>query len=115
MIKPSDATTLPEEAEEAVHDLERAELALRARAGQLVVEVGRLEREQVDPRRDVEHAVERAAPDELREHARLLVLDRAREVERDGDREQRGELGRDAGEVARAARPEDRLEAAPAR
>ena len=61
-----------------------------------VVEVRGLEGEQVDPRGDVEHPIERAPPHELAEHAALLVLDRLREVERDGDgderREHRGEL-----------------------
>jgi len=100
----------PDQAEKAVDDLERAELPLRACARELVVEVGRLEREQVDPRRDVEHPLERAPSDELREHACLLRLDRAREVERDRDQQQGGELRRDARQVARPARAEDRVE-----
>jgi hypothetical protein len=76
----------------------------------LVVEIRRLEREQVDARRHVEHAVERLAADELRKHTRLLRLDRTREVERDRDCEQCDELGRDSRQVAGLTRGENGLE-----
>ena len=56
-----------------------------------VVEVRGLEREQVDPSGDVEHPIEGAPAHELAEHAALLVLDRLREVERDGDGDERRE------------------------
>jgi hypothetical protein len=62
------------------------------RAPEPVVEVGRLESEQVDTGCDVEHAVERAPADELAQHPAVLGLDGAREVECDGERDERDEL-----------------------
>ena len=83
----------PDDPEQPVHGLHRAELALGARALEPVVELRRLEREQVDPRGDVEHAVERAPADELAEDTALLGLDRLHEVECDRDRHERGQRG----------------------
>jgi hypothetical protein len=89
--------------EQAVDRLERSPRALCLRPPQPVVEVRRLEREQVDLRRDVDYPVERAARDELAEHAAVLRLDGAGEVARDGDRDEGDELRDDVLEGAAGA------------
>ena len=96
--------------EQAVDGLQRAELALGPRPLKPVVELRRFEREQVDPRGDVQHAVDRPAADELSEHTALLALDRAREVERDRDRDQRDENRSQVPEVGARAGVQHGLE-----
>ena len=80
------------------------------RPDQPVVEVGRLEGEQVDPGGDVENAVERPSAHEFCEHSILLGQYRLREAQQHADADEGGELGDDRSDVVGLASDEHGVE-----